>query len=165
MQHKLFWWSWSNDVEPFKAWKALIEASAPAPTIFNYCYYSKWRAEIWNRPASTLSYELPSPQNDGMQLVMPCLLCCVQVSAKVLKAMKQTADESSEQPIVKAVITVPAYFNNSQREATISAGTTRLSTQTRLSIYALNAYWLFNVRKWSTNNSVNKRYCADPRTI
>ncbi len=45
-----------------------------------------------------------------------------QVSAEVLKKMKQTAERYLGQPAVKAVITVPAYFNDSQRQATKDAG-------------------------------------------
>jgi molecular chaperone DnaK len=45
-----------------------------------------------------------------------------QVSAEVLKKMKQTAERYLGQPAEKAVITVPAYFNDSQRQATKDAG-------------------------------------------
>ncbi|MFO1070889.1 MAG: molecular chaperone DnaK [Geminicoccaceae bacterium] len=45
-----------------------------------------------------------------------------QVSAEVLKKMKQTAERYLGQPVDKAVITVPAYFNDSQRQATKDAG-------------------------------------------
>ncbi|HEX6010336.1 MAG TPA: molecular chaperone DnaK [Geminicoccaceae bacterium] len=45
-----------------------------------------------------------------------------QVSAEVLKKMKQTAERYLGMPVEKAVITVPAYFNDSQRQATKDAG-------------------------------------------
>jgi molecular chaperone DnaK len=45
-----------------------------------------------------------------------------QISAEVLKKMKQTAERYLGQPVEKAVITVPAYFNDSQRQATKDAG-------------------------------------------
>jgi molecular chaperone DnaK len=45
-----------------------------------------------------------------------------QIGAFVLMKMKQTADEYLEQSVEKAVITVPAYFNDSQRQATKDAG-------------------------------------------
>jgi len=44
------------------------------------------------------------------------------LSALVLKQLKQTAEGFLGQPVTHAVITVPAYFNNMQREATIEAG-------------------------------------------
>jgi molecular chaperone DnaK len=45
-----------------------------------------------------------------------------QISAEILKKMKQTAERYLGQPVEKAVITVPAYFNDSQRQATKDAG-------------------------------------------
>ncbi len=45
-----------------------------------------------------------------------------QVSAEVLKKMKKTAEEFLGDTVVEAVITVPAYFNDSQRQATKDAG-------------------------------------------
>ena len=45
-----------------------------------------------------------------------------QVSAMVLQKLKQAAEEYLGQPISQAVITVPAYFNDAQRQATKDAG-------------------------------------------
>jgi len=45
-----------------------------------------------------------------------------QVSAEVLRKMKRTAEEFLGEPVTEAVITVPAYFNDSQRQATKDAG-------------------------------------------
>ena len=45
-----------------------------------------------------------------------------QVSAEVLRKMKRTAEEYLGEPVTEAVITVPAYFNDSQRQATKDAG-------------------------------------------
>ncbi|MCB2012434.1 MAG: Hsp70 family protein, partial [Geminicoccaceae bacterium] len=45
-----------------------------------------------------------------------------QISAEVLKKMKQTAERHLGTTVDKAVITVPAYFNDSQRQATKDAG-------------------------------------------
>ncbi len=46
-----------------------------------------------------------------------------EISARVLQKMRQTAEEYLGQKISKAVITVPAYFNDGQRQATKDAGT------------------------------------------
>ena len=46
-----------------------------------------------------------------------------QISAMVLRQMKDLASEYLGQPVHRAVITVPAYFNKAQREATRDAGT------------------------------------------
>ena len=45
-----------------------------------------------------------------------------QISAFVLQKMKETAEKYTGQPVEKAVITVPAYFNDAQRQATKDAG-------------------------------------------
>lgn len=45
-----------------------------------------------------------------------------EISAQILRKMKKTAEDYCNETIDKAVITVPAYFNSTQRQATIDAG-------------------------------------------
>src|SRR4029078_11015557 len=45
-----------------------------------------------------------------------------EISAMILQKLKQAADDYLGEKVTKAVITVPAYFNDSQRQATQDAG-------------------------------------------
>ena len=51
------------------------------------------------------------------------LLSAEEVSSMILMKMREIAEAYLETPVKSAVVTVPAYFNDSQRKATIDAGT------------------------------------------
>lgn len=79
--------------------------------------------EVVQKDMSMVPYEIiKAPNGDawieggGEQLAPP------QVSAEVLKKMKKTAEEYLGEDVTQAVITVPAYFNDAQRQATKDAG-------------------------------------------
>src|SRR5690554_2185842 len=70
-----------------------------------------------------MPYEICKAENgDAWVEVKGKKLAPPQVSAEVLKKMKKTAEDYLGEEVTEAVITVPAYFNDSQRQATKDAG-------------------------------------------
>lgn len=68
-------------------------------------------------------YKITKAQNgDAWVDVHGELMSPSQVSAMILTKMKETAEAHLGEPVTQAVITVPAYFNDSQRQATKDAG-------------------------------------------
>src|SRR5215468_11149408 len=65
---------------------------------------------------------VPSPNGDAWVDVRGKLLSPQEISAQVLLRMKATAEDYLGEQVTEAVITVPAYFNDSQRQATKDAG-------------------------------------------
>src|SRR5512147_1920908 len=63
-----------------------------------------------------------APNGDAWVEVRGKQIAPPQVSAEVLRKMKKTAEDYLGEPVTEAVITVPAYFNDSQRQATKDAG-------------------------------------------
>ncbi|MBL8305106.1 MAG: molecular chaperone DnaK, partial [Rubrivivax sp.] len=64
----------------------------------------------------------PADNGDAWIEVRGDKLAPQQVSAEILRKMKKTAEDYLGEPVTEAVITVPAYFNDSQRQATKDAG-------------------------------------------
>jgi molecular chaperone DnaK len=70
-----------------------------------------------------MPYEISKADNgDAWVTVRGKKLAPPQISAEVLRKMKKTAEDYLGEPVTEAVITVPAYFNDSQRQATKDAG-------------------------------------------
>ena len=97
----------------------------PANTLFavKRLIGRKFSDSVVQRDLSMVPYKIVQAKNadawveaNGDQLAPP------QVSAEVLKKMKRTAEEYLGEDVGEAVITVPAYFNDSQRQATKDAG-------------------------------------------
>src|SRR5687768_15692321 len=65
---------------------------------------------------------VPSPNGDAWVEIRGKAYSPQEISAIVLMKMKQTAEDYLGEPVTEAVITVPAYFNDSQRQATKDAG-------------------------------------------
>lgn len=76
------------------------------------------------RMQETVPYKIVKAQNGDawVQVLGKDDLAPPQVSAEILKKMKKTAEDYLGHEVKEAVITVPAYFNDSQRQATKDAG-------------------------------------------
>jgi molecular chaperone DnaK len=70
-----------------------------------------------------MPYEISSGDNGQVQVkVLDKTYSPPEISAMVLQKMRQTAEDYLGQKVDRAVVTVPAYFNDSQRQATKDAG-------------------------------------------
>jgi len=68
-------------------------------------------------------YEVvPGDSNSARVKIQDRVYSPPEISAMILQKMKKTAEDYLGQPVTEAVITVPAYFNDSQRQATKDAG-------------------------------------------
>ncbi|QLF92542.1 molecular chaperone DnaK [Pseudomonas sp. ABC1] len=79
--------------------------------------------DVVQKDISLVPYKIAKADNgdawvevNGQKMAPP------QISAEILKKMKKTAEDYLGEPVTEAVITVPAYFNDSQRQATKDAG-------------------------------------------
>jgi len=83
----------------------------------------KFKEQAVQKDIDLMPYKITEASNgdawvdvNGKELAPP------QISAEVLRKMKKTAEDYLGQEVTQAVITVPAYFNDSQRQATKDAG-------------------------------------------
>ncbi|MBA1245282.1 MULTISPECIES: molecular chaperone DnaK [Pseudomonas] len=83
----------------------------------------KFEEDVVQKDIKMVPYKIAKADNgdawvevNGQKMAPP------QISAEVLKKMKKTAEDYLGEAVTEAVITVPAYFNDSQRQATKDAG-------------------------------------------
>jgi Fe-S protein assembly chaperone HscA len=70
-----------------------------------------------------LPYEVVKSEDGMLRIrVGDGLYTAIEISAMILRELKSSAEAALGRPVKKAVITVPAYFNDSQRQATRAAG-------------------------------------------
>ena len=82
-----------------------------------------WDDPEVQKDAKSLPFEMRKASNGGVEVKMGDKWYTPQeISAKVLAKMKKDAEEFLGQDVKEAVITVPAYFDDSQRQATKDAG-------------------------------------------
>jgi molecular chaperone DnaK len=83
----------------------------------------KFEDEVVQRDAKMVPYKIVKADNgDAWVEVQGKKMAPPEISARVLMKMKKTAEDYLGEPVTEAVITVPAYFNDSQRQATKDAG-------------------------------------------
>src|SRR6201995_4396996 len=83
----------------------------------------KFTDEVVQRDIKMVPYKIVKAENgDAWVEVQGKKMAPPEVSARVLMKMKKTAEDYLGEPVTEAVITVPAYFNDSQRQATKDAG-------------------------------------------
>lgn len=79
--------------------------------------------EVVQRDIKMVSYQIVKADNgDAWVEAMGKKMAPPEISANVLRKMKKTAEDYLGEEVKEAVITVPAYFNDSQRQATKDAG-------------------------------------------
>ncbi len=83
----------------------------------------KFKDDVVQKDIKMVPYEIVAADNgDAWVAAKGEKMAPPQVSAEVLRKMKKTAEEYLGETVTEAVITVPAYFNDSQRQATKDAG-------------------------------------------
>ncbi|NNE93760.1 MAG: Hsp70 family protein [Verrucomicrobiales bacterium] len=79
--------------------------------------------EISSEEKLSVSYEICPAENGWAGVKIGERICLPEeISAEILKKLKATAEYALEETVTRAVITVPAYFNDAQRNATKRAG-------------------------------------------
>src|SRR5579883_481488 len=83
----------------------------------------KWNSPQVKNAVATSSYRIvEGPHNDVRIVLRDKEFSVPEISAMVLQEMKVIAEDFAGGPVTKAVVTVPAYFNDNQRQATKDAG-------------------------------------------
>ncbi|MWV11694.1 molecular chaperone DnaK [Pseudomonas sp. R-28-1W-6] len=83
----------------------------------------RFEEEVVQKDIKMVPYKIAKADNgDAWVDVKGQKMAPPQISAEVLKKMKKTAEDYLGEAVTEAVITVPAYFNDSQRQATKDAG-------------------------------------------
>ncbi len=83
----------------------------------------KFKDEVVQRDVTMVPYKIVAADNgDAWVQVNGKRMAPQEISARVLQKMKKTAEDYLGETVTEAVVTVPAYFNDSQRQATKDAG-------------------------------------------
>ncbi len=95
----------------------------PQNTIFSIKRFMGRKREEVQEESARVPYEVTKgPNSDAVVKIGDKTYSPPEISAMILQKMRQTAEDYLGQKVERAVVTVPAYFNDSQRQATKDAG-------------------------------------------
>ena len=94
----------------------------PENTVFSIKRFMGRRFDEVSEEMKMVPYQVAAAGNDVRVKALDKEYAPPEISAMILQKLKQAAEEYLGQPVTKAVITVPAYFNDAQRQATKEAG-------------------------------------------
>ena len=103
--------------------KSYLE-SDPARTIYSVKRLMGKSYKDLSQVRSSMGYTIMETDQDELVKIKidDRYLTPIELSSSILKELKTIAEQTLEQAVEKAVITVPAYFNDTQRQATRDAG-------------------------------------------
>ena len=118
--------AYSNDGETLVGQSAKRQAvTNPQNTLYavKRLIGRRFEEDVVQKDIKMVPYKIAKADNgDAWVEVKGQKMAPPQISAEVLKKMKKTAEDYLGEAVTEAVITVPAYFNDSQRQATKDAG-------------------------------------------
>jgi molecular chaperone DnaK len=94
----------------------------PENTVFSIKRFMGRKFDEVNEEMKMVPYRVVRASNGDARISAGKEYSPPEISAMILQKLKQAAEEYLGQPVSKAVITVPAYFNDAQRQATKDAG-------------------------------------------
>ncbi len=116
--------SWGKDGDRQVGLLAKRQAvTNPTDTVYSVKRFMGRRYDEVTNEMSEVPYEVVKGSNGEVRIkTKHGEFSPPEISAQILRALKETAEEYLGQPVTDAVITVPAYFNDAQRQATKDAG-------------------------------------------
>ena len=114
----------SGDAAPVVGEQAnRIRVLKPVETVYSIKRFMGRRGAEVSRDEMAVSYNVAAADASPVRVALgDRLLTPEEISAEILKKLKGDAETALGEPVTRAVITVPAYFNDAQRQATKKAG-------------------------------------------
>src|SRR3989454_7877341 len=112
------------DAEPIVGQPAnRVRVLKPAETVYSVKRFLGRRGADLSQEEMLVTYPVKGEGAGPVAIELPGRVCAPEeISAEILKKLKRDAEAYFGEPVTRAVITVPAYFNDAQRNATKKAG-------------------------------------------